>query len=87
LAGFAIIPKDFRAAGQNRPLSRSLTACLLTSQRQLQTILCKEALKSLGNVNNLSNQICQTTAFTGFFSDLAFYGHRRTTGFQVQAKF
>jgi iron complex outermembrane recepter protein len=38
-------------------------------------------------VNNLFDQAYVTTAFAGFFDDLASYGDRRTIGFQVQAKF
>jgi iron complex outermembrane receptor protein len=38
-------------------------------------------------VNNLFDATYKTTAFQGFFSDLASYGDRRTFGFQVQAKF
>jgi iron complex outermembrane recepter protein len=38
-------------------------------------------------VNNLLAQTYVTTAFQGFFADLASYGDRRIIGFQVKAKF
>lgn len=38
-------------------------------------------------VNNLFNKEYITTAFSGFFADLASYGDRRTFGFQVRSSF
>ncbi len=38
-------------------------------------------------VKNLFDQTYVTTAFTGFFDDLASYGDRRTVGIQVRANF